>query len=200
MLRTTASLLAVIALLTACAGTPDSTQEGDAPVYSGNPDIQFRLLAAENGPFANLNAGEYPPGHTGEYQWLELAHEDTTGSELMKERDGRKYIPVRTTCEYDLTGAHTTEFRPVLDLNENPAILIKISDEGRRRLDLITTNHGHQSSDPRRLAIVVQGQVQAVYRISGRVLGDVSFHGSFTEAERDELLRVLRGEHESTED
>jgi preprotein translocase subunit SecD len=204
MLRLSSSLLVMIALLTACAATPDGGNEGEAATYSGNPDIQFRLLAAEDGPFANLNAGEFPPGHTVEYQWLELAREDAGRSVLVKEQDGKKLVPVQMMDDYELTGADIVDVQASTAQDGGMAVSITLDQEAAQRMRELTLRHKEPAAggeDPRLLAFVVGGRVHGAYSIRDTITdGSIQLSGRFTSAERDKLIRLLRGDHDSTKD
>jgi preprotein translocase subunit SecD len=191
-----AALSLLCLLIAACAGSPRQA-EPQPPKAS----VEFRLLAAEDGPFAKVDVDEYPPDFAARYRWLELAREDAVRGSILARRcpqsDTYK-VPVQIIDEYNVTSADVIDVQPTTDSRTGGhAVSFKLSQAAAPRFEAMTRRHRAAAAggeDPRLLAIVIENRVYAAYSIRDTISGEVQLSGSFTARERDALLRLLRGE------
>lgn len=195
-MRLSALLMILAGLLTACAGGPQPQPEPVKPAVS----IEFRLLAPEDSEFAELAPDEYPANAAARYRWLEVAREDAVqGSILAKrcEASGTHKVPVQIIDDYNITGADITNIKPTQDQQGGMAVSFDLSEDAANRFAAMTQRHKEAAAggeDPRLLAIVIQNRVYAAYNIKDTIRGSVQLSGRFTSNERDDIVRLLRGE------
>src|SRR5690606_4929234 len=77
--------------------------------------LDMRVLASEDSEFRNLEVPEKPRNEGYKYEWKELARDDATQSQLVKERDGRKRVPVQVIDDYNISGKDLTNIQPTTD-------------------------------------------------------------------------------------
>jgi preprotein translocase subunit SecD len=86
-----------------------------------------------------------------------------------------------------VTGGDLRNARPSVDENNQPSVSFILTTEGGRKFGKATgENIGRQ------LAIVLDGRVQSIARIDGRITTDGHIFGSFTQEEVQNLSLILR--------
>lgn len=186
-------------LIAACAGGPQTQPEPVKPAVS----LEFRLIASEDGEFADLQAEEYPANSAARYRWLELAREDAVQGTILAKRNtetGAQMVPVQVIDEYNITGADITNIKPTQDGQGGMAVNFEFSEDAAERFEAMTSRHKEAASggeDPRLLAIIIENRVYAAYNIKDTIRGGVQLSGQFTSAERDDIIKLLRGEGET---
>jgi protein-export membrane protein SecD/preprotein translocase SecF subunit len=157
--------------------------------------LEMRVLASEDSEFVNLEVGEYPRDEGYRYRWLPLAREDATSGPLVKERDGRQYVPVLIIDDYDITGRDLTNIQPSTARDGGMAVTFDLRGLAVARFENLTRRHKVATAggeDPRLLAIVIDDQVYSAYNIQDTISGSVQLTGRFTARERDDIINVLR--------
>lgn len=156
--------------------------------------LEMRVLAAEDGPFANLQYNEFPREEGYKYKWLELGKDDVSSS-LVKERGGKKYVPVMVVDEYDITGRDLTNIQPSTDNTGGIAVSFDLKGLAVARFENLTTRHKEAAAggeDPRLLAIIIDDKVYSAYNIKDTISGSVQLSGRFSARERDDIINVLK--------
>lgn len=154
--------------------------------------LEMRVLASEDSEFANLNVGEYPRDEAYKYKWLELAREDATRSRLVKEQNGRKFVPVQVVDDYDISGKDLDNIQPSTDKQGGLAVSFDLKGLAVARFEELTRRHREAGEEPRLLAVVIDDKVYSAYSISETISGSVQLSGRFTTQERDDIINVLK--------
>ncbi|MCC6465737.1 MAG: protein translocase subunit SecD [Planctomycetes bacterium] len=154
--------------------------------------LEMRLLAAETSDFAGLEVGQYPKDEGYKYKWLELAKDDATRSALVKERDGKKYVPVMVIDEYDVTGKDLGDVQGGTDRQGGLAVDFSLKGLAVANFERLTERHRQDGEDPRLMAVVIDDKVYSAYSISEKISGNVQLSGKFTSSERDDIINVLK--------
>ena len=157
--------------------------------------LEMRVLASEDGDFQNLNVNEYPKDEGYKYKWLELDSEDSTGSRLVKELNGKKYVPVQVVDEYEITGKSLNNIQPSNDQQGRMAVSFDLKGLAVARFENLTRTHKKAAAggeDPRLLAIVIDDKVFSAYSIEDTISGSVQLSGNFSTQERDDIINVLK--------
>jgi preprotein translocase subunit SecD len=86
-----------------------------------------------------------------------------------------------------ITGRDLRTARPSLDQNNQPAVSFSLSNDGARRMGVLT-----EQNIGRSLAIVLDNKVFSAPRLEGRITDQGQIYGSFTSQEAQDLALVLR--------
>jgi protein-export membrane protein SecD/preprotein translocase SecF subunit len=157
--------------------------------------LQMRVLAAEDGDFRNLEVGDLPRDEGYKYKWIELERDDATSSSLVKEKDGKKFVPVLIIDEYDITGKDLANIQPTTDKTGRMAVSFDLKGLAVTRFEDLTRKHKVASAggeDPRLLAIVIDDKIYSAYTIQDTISGSVQLSGNFSVKERDDIINVLK--------
>ena len=156
--------------------------------------LEMRVLAPEDGDFQNLEVNEYPRDEGYKYKWLELARDDVS-SQLVKELNGRQYVPVQVVDDYEITGRSLDNIQPSNDNQGRMAVSFDLKGLAVARFENLTRTHkkaGAGGKDPRLLAIVIDEKVYSAYSIEDTISGSVQLSGNFSTQERDDIINVLK--------
>ncbi|MBZ0135096.1 MAG: protein translocase subunit SecD [Planctomycetes bacterium] len=156
--------------------------------------LEMRVLAPEDGDFQNLNVNEYPKDEGYKYKWLELARDDVS-SGLVKELNGKKYVPVQVVDDYEITGQSLNNIQPSNDQQGRMAVSFELKGLAVARFENLTSTHKKAAAggkDPRLLAIVIDERVYSAYSIEDTISGSVQLSGNFSTQERDDIINVLK--------
>lgn len=156
--------------------------------------LEMRVLAPEDGDFQNLNVGEYPKDEGYKYKWLELGRDDVS-SQLVKERGGKKYVPVQVVDDYDITGKSLDNIQPSNDQQGRMAVSFDLKGLAVAKFENLTRTHKKAAAggqDPRLLAIIIDEKVFSAYSIEDTISGSVQLSGNFSTQERDDIINVLK--------
>ncbi|MBX3458464.1 MAG: protein translocase subunit SecD [Planctomycetes bacterium] len=157
--------------------------------------LEMRVLAAEDGDFRNLEVGQLPRDEGYKFRWIELARSDAVSSSLVKERDGKKFVPVQVIDEYDITGKDLQNIQPSTDQQGRMAVSFELKGLAVARFEELTRKHreaGAGGEDPRLLAILIDEKVYSAYSIKDTISGAVQLSGNFNAKERDDIINVLK--------
>ncbi len=86
-----------------------------------------------------------------------------------------------------VTGKDVRTARPTVDANNRPAVAFSLTADGAQRFARATGDNVGRA-----LAIVLDGSVQSVARIDGRIAGEGRIYGAFTAEDAQNLALVLR--------
>jgi protein-export membrane protein SecD/preprotein translocase SecF subunit len=153
--------------------------------------LEMRVLADEDGDFAKLNVNEYPKDEGYKFRWLELARDEVSSS-LVKESNGRKYVPVQIIDDYEISGRNLDNIQPTTDRQGRMAVSFDLKGLAVARFEALTAKHKKAGEDPRLLAIVIDGKVYSAYTIEDTISGSVQLSGNFSTQERDDIINVLK--------
>ncbi|MCB9933564.1 MAG: protein translocase subunit SecD [Planctomycetes bacterium] len=156
--------------------------------------LEMRVLAPEEGDFARLNVNEYPKDEGYKYKWLELAR-DEVSSALVKELNGRKYVPVQVIDDYDISGRNLDNIQPTTDQQGRMAVSFDLKGTAVARFEALTSKHKKAAAggeDPRLLAIIIDEKVYSAYSIEDTISGSVQLSGNFSTQERNDIINVLK--------
>ncbi len=157
--------------------------------------LEMRVLAAEDGDFRNLNYGDLPRDEGYKYRWVELARDDATHSGLVKEANGKKYVPVQVIDEYGITGKDLQNIQPTTDQQGRMAVSFELKGLAVARFENLTRTHKELAAggeDPRLLAILIDEKIYSAYSIKDTISGAVQLSGDFNARERDDIINVLK--------
>lgn len=157
--------------------------------------LEMRVLAAEDSDFTRLNVGEFPKEESYKYKWIELDRDDATTSALVKERDGKKYVPVQMIDEYDITGKDLQNIQASTDQQGRMAVSFELKGLAVARFENLSRTHKELAAggeDPRLLAVLIDEKVFSAYSIKDTISGAVQLSGDFNAKERDDIINVLK--------
>lgn len=156
--------------------------------------LEMRVLAPEDGEFAKLEVGEYPKDEGYKFKWLELARDEVSSS-LVKELNGRKYVPVQVIDDYDIGGRNLDNIQPSTDQQGRMAVSFDLKGTAVARFEALTNKHKKAASggeDPRLLAVIIDEKVYSAYSIESTISGSVQLSGNFSTQERNDIINVLK--------
>lgn len=155
--------------------------------------LQFRVLAPEDGEFANLQYPNKPRDDGYKYDWIEVAEGSSVSSKLAKTVGDKTYVPVQVIDDYNVGGKDLDEILPGTDPKSGGmTVTFKLKGVAVANFERLTEQHREDGPDPRLLAIVIDGQVYSAYNISEKISGSVQLTGRFSREERDSLINVLK--------
>jgi preprotein translocase subunit SecD len=105
-------------------------------------------------------------------------------------------IDTATRQPKEITGRDLESLNSDQDARMQPAIRIRFTEQGGRRLSELTSQNGpsRDSGNPfyRYLAIILDGQITSAPRLTSAIGRDAQITGNFTQVEVDRLVAVLR--------
>src|SRR5690606_20777755 len=128
------------------------------------------------------------------FKWLELARDEVSSS-LVKELNGRKYVPVQVIDDYDIGGRNLDNIQPSTDQQGRMAVSIDLKGTAGARFEAVTNKHKKAASggeDPRLLAVIIDEKVYSAYSIESTISGSVQLSGNFSTQERNDIINVLK--------
>lgn len=173
--------------------TPAET-ERYKQLLSTTGKLEMRVLAPEDGEFSKLEVGEYPKDEGYKYKWLELARDEVSSS-LVKEQNGRKFVPVQMIDEYEIGGRNLDNIQPSTDQQGRMAVSFDLKGTAVARFEALTEKHKKAASggeDPRLLAVIIDEKVYSAYSIESTISGSVQLSGNFSTQERNDIINVLK--------
>lgn len=115
-------------------------------------------------------------------------------SRLLKSAQGRnEFLVIFEPDNKRITGRHIKSVNPIVDVNGSPALELEFDQEGGRRVQALTgRNLPSKDGFRRRLAILLDRQVNSAPSLLERIGEKAHLSGNFSQQEVRDLAQILR--------
>lgn len=104
-----------------------------------------------------------------------------------------QFLVVHEPADRAVTGRYLTRVGPTMDQNGQLAVSFNFNGRGAQLFSILTGRYQPDASDgfERRLAVLLNGEVQTAPNLKDRISGSGQISGNFTKQEIDDLVNVL---------